>query len=266
MGYLHEGHRSLLRTARPQNDRVVLSIFVNPTQFGPTEDLDAYPRDLEADLQAAGEESVDYVFAPSERAMYSGNERTFVHVEELTDGLCGVSRPGHFRGVTTVVTKLFHLVQPTRAYFGEKDFQQLVVIEQMVRDLNFGVEIVRCPLVREAEGLALSSRNAYLSPAERRAALVLFRSLQLVRDRVRSGCVDPVHLRREAVRVLHEEPLAEIDYVEIVDSRDLQPAGRIDDHSRLMLAVRVGATRLIDNGVLKPPYPDLNQSVTAMGE
>jgi len=250
MGYLHEGHLSLVRAARGENQIVVLSIFVNPTQFGPNEDLSGYPRDLDADLAAAEREDVEYAFCPQPAAMYPEGELTWVSVDDLTEGLCGASRPTHFRGVTTIVAKLFNLVQPTRAYFGEKDFQQLLVIEQMVRDLDFDVEIVRCPLVREQDGLAMSSRNAYLSQDERQAALVLSRALHLARRRVRDGCRDSVHVRSEVVKLIADEPLAEIDYAELVDSRDLQPIGTIDQHSRLMLAVRLGDTRLIDNGLL----------------
>jgi pantoate--beta-alanine ligase len=251
MGSLHEGHLSLARAAGRENDVVVVSIFVNPTQFGPAEDFGAYPRDLEADLAVAESADVDYVFHPQPAGMYPTRQLTWVTVDELTDGLCGASRPGHFRGVTTVVAKLFNLVQPTRAYFGEKDFQQLVVIEQMVRELDFDVEIVRCPLIREPDGLALSSRNAYLSDAERKAALALYRSLQRAQERVCGGCKDPVRLRQEVVEFLSGEPLAETEYVEIVDSRDLQAVGGIDEHSRLLLAVRIGDTRLIDNALLK---------------
>lgn len=251
MGFLHEGHLSLARAARRENGVVVLSIFVNPTQFGPAEDFGAYPRDLEADLSAAESAGVDYVFHPQPADMYPSRQLTWVTVEELTDGLCGASRPGHFRGVTTVVAKLLNLVQPMRAYFGEKDFQQLVVIEQMVRELNCDVAVVRCPLVREPDGLAMSSRNAYLSAAERKAALVLYRALQRAQERVRGGCKDPVRLRREVVECLSGEPLAEIEYAEFVDSRDLQPTGAVDEHARLLLAVRLGDTRLIDNALLK---------------
>lgn len=224
MGYLHEGHASLLRKARAENDLVVLSIFVNPIQFGPNEDFERYPRDPEKDLALAEREGVDFVFLPSVEEMYPQPTRTHIKVAGLTDVLCGASRPGHFDGVTTVVGKLFHIVQPDRAYFGQKDAQQVAVITRMVEDLNFDVEVIPCPIVREADGLALSSRNVYLSAEERQAALVLSRSLE--RARAKAEGERPVtagELRAEIRDTISAEPLANIDYVEISDFPELSP-------------------------------------------
>lgn len=259
MGYLHEGHASLLRKARGENDLVVLSVFVNPIQFGPNEDFERYPRDAEKDLALAEREGVDAVFMPSVEEMYPRPTRTKVKVAELTERLCGASRPGHFDGVTTVVSKLFHIVQPARAYFGQKDAQQVAVIAQMAEDLNFDVEIVPCPIVREADGLALSSRNVYLSPEERKAALVLSRSLLQAREKAQAGgAVTAGEIRADLTRSIGDEPLADIDYVEIADFPGLSPladAERLDDAGRgadalIAVAVKFGTTRLIDNVIL----------------
>ncbi|MEK5165080.1 pantoate--beta-alanine ligase [Paenibacillus sp. FSL R5-0527] len=259
MGYLHEGHASLLRKARGENDLVVLSVFVNPIQFGPNEDFERYPRDAEKDLALAEREGVDAVFMPSVEEMYPRPTRTKVKVAELTERLCGASRPGHFDGVTTVVSKLFHIVQPARAYFGQKDAQQVAVIAQMAEDLNFDVEIVPCPIVREADGLALSSRNVYLSPEERKAALVLSRSLLQAQEKAKAGgAVTAGEIRADLTRSIGDEPLADIDYVEIADFPGLSPladAERLDDAGRgadalIAVAVKFGTTRLIDNVIL----------------
>jgi pantoate--beta-alanine ligase len=265
MGFLHEGHASLLRKARAENDLVVLSIFVNPIQFGPNEDFERYPRDPEKDLALAEREGVDFVFLPSVEEMYPQPTRTNIKVADLTDVLCGASRPGHFDGVTTVVGKLLHIVQPDRAYFGQKDAQQVAVIAQMVLDLNFDVEIVPCPIVREFDGLALSSRNVYLSAEERQAALVLSRSLLAVQakanveDNVTAG-----EVLAELRDSIGAEPLAVIDYVEIADFPGLSPlAGgdRLDVAGRqsdvlIAVAVKFGKTRLIDNVILTKKVND----------
>ncbi|MFR9708773.1 pantoate--beta-alanine ligase [Paenibacillus sp. MB22_1] len=259
MGYLHEGHASLLRKARAENDLVVLSIFVNPIQFGPNEDFERYPRDPEKDRALAEREGVDFVFLPTVEEMYPEPTRTHIKVDGLTDVLCGASRPGHFDGVTTVVGKLFHIVQPDRAYFGQKDAQQVAVITRMVEDLNFDVEVIPCPIVREADGLALSSRNVYLSPEERQAALVLSRSLEDARAKAEGQTpVTAGELRAEIRDTISAEPLANIDYVEISDFPELSPLADdecVDAAGRqkgvlIAVAVKFGTTRLIDNVIL----------------
>ncbi|WP_028539163.1 pantoate--beta-alanine ligase [Paenibacillus sp. J14] len=259
MGYLHEGHASLLRKARAENDLVVLSIFVNPIQFGPNEDFERYPRDPEKDLALAEREGVDFVFLPTVEEMYPEPTRTHIKVDGLTDVLCGASRPGHFDGVTTVVGKLFHIVQPDRAYFGQKDAQQVAVITRMVEDLNFDIEVIPCPIVREADGLALSSRNVYLSPEERQAALVLSRSLEDARAKAEGQTpVTAGELREEIREKISAEPLANIDYVEVSDFPELLPLAedeRVDAAGRqkgvfIAVAVKFGTTRLIDNVIL----------------
>jgi pantoate--beta-alanine ligase len=247
MGYLHEGHRSLVRAARAADDFVVVSIFVNPLQFGPNEDLDRYPRDLEADLAACEQEGADIVFAPSVSEMYPGPPATTVHVQGLTGALCGVSRPTHFDGVTTVVTKLLSLVGPCHAYFGRKDAQQLAVVTRMVEDLNLPVAVVGCPLVREADGLALSSRNAYLSAEERIAATVLSRALRAGAEIVAAGERDPARVLAVVRGVLASEPLVEPEYVELRDAREIAPVERVDGALLLAVAAHLGTTRLIDN-------------------
>lgn len=258
MGYLHDGHASLLRKARQTSDLVVLSIFVNPIQFGPNEDYDRYPRDAEKDLALAEREGVDVVFMPSAQEMYPEPIRTKIKVEELTERLCGASRPGHFDGVTTVVGKLFHIVQPDQAFFGQKDAQQVAVIKQMVKDLNFGIDIIPCPIVREADGLALSSRNVYLTPEQRKAALVLSKSLHFVEEKAKSvGGVIVGDIRYDLIDTISNEPLAEIEYVEITKFPDLialEDPDRLDSVGSdvlIALAVKFGSTRLIDNVILE---------------
>ncbi len=250
MGYLHEGHLSLVRRARAENDHVAVSIFVNPTQFGPHEDYNRYPRDLERDLRLLEPLGVDLVFAPSVEEMYPPGFQTWVIVEEVSRPLEGAARPGHFRGVATVVTKLFNIVQPDRAYFGQKDAQQAVVIRRMVQDLNIPVEIVVCPTVREPDGLAMSSRNTYLNPEERRAATVLFRALQAAKARYEQGERDAERLREAMREVIQAEPLARLDYVSVADPETLQELDRVEDRALLSLAVYIGKTRLIDNILL----------------
>jgi pantoate--beta-alanine ligase len=254
MGYLHEGHLSLVRRARTENGAVVVSIFVNPTQFGPQEDFDRYPRDEERDLSLLAAEGADAVFIPTASEMYPDGFNTWVEVKgPLVERLEGASRPGHFRGVTTVVAKLFSIVQPQRAYFGEKDAQQLRVIAKMVADLNLPVEIVACPTVREGDGLAMSSRNAYLSPEERRAALVVPGCLDLAQEIIRGQGLRDVGLVRESLRVyIGQKPQVEIDYVSVADAETLAELEVIDRPALVSVAVRVGRTRLIDNLTVVP--------------
>lgn len=247
MGYLHDGHLELMRRAKEQCGTVVISIFVNPTQFGPSEDYARYPRDLERDALMAGEVGVDAIFNPGTGEMYPEGFCTCVDVERITSILCGRSRPGHFRGVATVVTKLFNIVAPDYAFFGQKDAQQALVIKRMVDDLNIDVKIVTVPTVREADGLAMSSRNVYLNPEERKAALVLSRSLQQALESFKSGEKNGAFLRQMVVDLIKKEPLAEIDYVEIYSYPDLEPVEIIKNQALLALAVRIGKTRLIDN-------------------
>jgi pantoate--beta-alanine ligase len=248
MGYLHEGHLSLINRARKENDLVVVSLFVNPTQFGLGEDLDSYPKDLEKDASLCESEGADLLFAPDKGEMYHGDYGTYVDVTgELTKGLCGKTRPTHFRGVTSVVSKLFNIVSPDRAYFGQKDAQQVAVIKRMVRDLNFGLEIVVCPIVREPDGLAKSSRNIYLTKEEREAALVLNRSLKEAADLVSSGERDPLKIKLMIEDRIGKEPLSEIDYVEVVDAASIEPIGILKGNVLIALAVRFGKARLIDN-------------------
>ncbi len=250
MGYLHEGHLSLVRRARAENNHVAVSIFVNPTQFGPHEDYDRYPRDLERDLRLLEPLGVDLVFAPSVEEMYPPGFQTWVIVEEISRPLEGAARPGHFRGVATIVAKLLNIIQPDRAYFGQKDAQQAVVIRRMVRDLNIPVEIVVCPTVREPDGLAMSSRNTYLSPEERRAATVLFRALQTAKAYYEQGERDAERLREAMRTVIQAEPLARLDYVSVADPETLQELSRVEGRALLSLAVYIGKTRLIDNILL----------------
>ncbi len=250
MGYLHEGHLSLVRRARAECASVVVSIFVNPTQFGPNEDLDKYPRDLPRDLSLLEAEGVDLVWTPTPEVMYPPGFQTWVTVEEITQVLEGARRPGHFRGVTTVVAKLFHGVQPQKAYFGQKDAQQARVIQQMVRDLNFPLEIVVCPIVREADGLAMSSRNVYLNPEERRAATVLYRGLSAAKAAFERGERDADHLRQIVTEIVNAEPLAKLQYVSCADPDTLQELHGPVERALLSMAVFVGSTRLIDNMLL----------------
>lgn len=259
MGYLHEGHASLLRRAGEMSNTVVMSIFVNPLQFGPNEDYDSYPRDEERDLELAEREGVDIVFIPSVEEMYPQPTRTTVSVSELTTRLCGASRPGHFNGVTTVVNKLFNIVQPDYAFFGLKDAQQVAVLRRMVSDLNMNVEIVPCPIVREGDGLALSSRNVFLSPEERSQALVLSRSLREARQSIEEGKVTTVAEVRELLTsVISNSPLAVIDYAEILTFPNLEGLENevlltdVNGEIIIALAVKFGRTRLIDNNVFIP--------------
>ena len=250
MGALHEGHLTLVRRARAENDHVVVSIFVNPTQFGPNEDFTAYPRDTERDLKLLEAEGVDYVFTPGVKEMYQAGAETYVEVGSITDRLEGEHRPGHFRGVATVVLKLLNILKPTHAYFGRKDAQQLVVIRRMVRDLNLDVEIVPVETVREADGLALSSRNAYLNDSERQAALCLSSALNLAREMWTRGTRDADYIRRRMLDIISDEELARPDYVSIADPNTLEELERIHGPALISMAVRIGRTRLIDNVTL----------------
>jgi pantoate--beta-alanine ligase len=250
MGALHEGHLSLVRAAKAQCGAVVVSIFVNPTQFGPTEDLAKYPRQFDRDCQLLRQEGVDFLFAPPVEEIYPLGNVTWVLVEGLSDKLDGRSRPGHFRGVTTVVAKLFHIIEPHAAFFGQKDAAQLAVIRRMVQDLHFRVEIVACPIVREADGLAMSSRNAYLNREERGRALILHRSLEQVERDFRGGERIATKLISAARELLVTEPLVRVDYLEIVDPDSLDPVERTSGKALIAIAAYVGTTRLIDNIVL----------------
>lgn len=250
MGYLHEGHLSLVRAARAGCASVAASIFVNPTQFGPTEDLDKYPRDLERDLRLLEAAGVDLVWTPTRNEMYPANFQTWVTVDAITTRLEGEIRPGHFRGVTTVVAKLFNGVQPQRAYFGQKDAQQALVIRRMVQDLAFPVEIIVCPIVREPDGLAMSSRNVYLNPAERQAARVLSRALNAAREAYLAGERDAEQLRRIALAIFVAEPLARVQYVSLADAQTLQELEQVSGPALLSTAAYIGKTRLIDNLLL----------------
>lgn len=247
MGYLHEGHGSLISAARKKNDKVVVSIFVNPIQFGPTEDLASYPRDLEKDKAFCESLGADLIFHPEPEEMYHENFSTYVDMSVLTEELCGLSRPGHFRGVCTVVNKLFNIVQPDRAYFGQKDAQQLAVIRHMVEDLNINVKIVGCPIVREEDGLAKSSRNTYLSEQERKAALILSRTIALGEQMVKDGETDAVKLVDAMKKNIETEPLAKIDYVKAVDGLTMQQIETLKSPALIAMAVYIGKTRLIDN-------------------
>lgn len=250
MGYLHDGHLSLARRARQECKCVVTSIFVNPTQFGPGEDLEKYPRSLEKDLKLLESAGVDLVWTPTPEVLYPPGYQTWVEVERLTQPLEGAVRPGHFRGVTTVVSKLFNAVRPDKAYFGQKDAQQAAVIRQMVRDLNYPLEIVVCPTLREADGLAMSSRNSYLNPAERQAAVVLFGALSAARSAFENGEKDADKLRQVVQDVISAEPLARLQYVSCADYDSLAELETVNAKALLSLAVFVGKTRLIDNFIL----------------
>ncbi|EGO65087.1 pantoate--beta-alanine ligase [Acetonema longum] len=251
MGALHEGHLTLMRQGKKDCDVVIASIFVNPVQFGPNEDFDRYPRDLQGDSEKAARAGVDAIFHPSAREMYPEGYATYVNVEGMTEKLCGSSRPGHFRGVTTVVLKLLNIVQPDKAYFGQKDAQQALVLKRMAQDLNLNAAIEIVPIVRENDGLALSSRNMYLSPQERQAALILYRSLCRAEKLVAGGEYDSKAIREAVLAVLEQEPLAELDYAEIYHYPSLQDMERLEDKALLALAVRIGKTRLIDNIILE---------------
>jgi pantoate--beta-alanine ligase len=250
MGFFHEGHLQLMRFGRQPTDRLVVSLFVNPLQFGPNEDLQRYPRDFDRDAHLAEKEGADFLFVPDSREMYGPEFQTRIRVEHLTAPLCGGLRPGHFDGVTTVVAKLFHIVRPHRAIFGEKDFQQLVVIRRMVDDLNFDITIIGHAIVREPDGLAMSSRNSYLSPDERRSALCLYKSLLLARRMVSAGEVDVDRLKEEIFNHIQSYADVTVDYVAVVDQATLQGKKKADKSAILAMAVRIGATRLIDNGRL----------------
>lgn len=247
MGYLHEGHKSLIERACKENDKVVVSVFVNPTQFGPGEDLATYPRDIQRDAALCEDAGATLIFNPEPEEMYFDDFHTYVTMESLSDELCGKTRPIHFRGVCTVVSKLFHIVAPDRAYFGQKDAQQLAIIKRMVRDLNFDIEIVGCPIVREADGLAKSSRNTYLNPEERKAALVLSRAVRLGQELIQKGERNADVIVEKMKQLIEEEPLAKIDYVQAVDAISIQPVAEIKGTVLVAMAVYIGKTRLIDN-------------------
>ena len=250
MGYLHEGHQSLIKKSASQNDRTVVSVFVNPIQFGPNEDLEAYPRDLNRDIKAVEEAGGDLIFNPEPSEMYPGHFTSFIDTTETTELLCGAVRPVHFRGVCTVVGKLFNIVTPDRAYFGQKDAQQLATIRRFVRDLNFPLEIIACPIVREEDGLAKSSRNTYLNAEERQAALILSKSLKKGKEAIESGGKDAKTIIAIIKNSLQSEPLARIDYVEVVDFENIQRVDKIEGETLVAIAVYIGKTRLIDNFII----------------
>ncbi len=250
MGYLHEGHQSLIGKSAEQNDRTVVSVFVNPIQFGPNEDLEAYPRDLDRDIRKVEEAGGDLIFNPEPAEMYPGHFTSFIDTTETTELLCGAVRPVHFRGVCTVVGKLFNIVCPDRAYFGQKDAQQLATIRRFVRDLNFPLEIVACPIVREADGLAKSSRNTYLNAEERQAALILSKSLKKGQEAIAGGERDAQTVVGIITESLKSEPLARIDYVEVVDFENIQRISKIEGETLVAIAVYIGKTRLIDNFIV----------------
>lgn len=247
MGYLHEGHESLIKRASEENDKVVVSIFVNPIQFGPKEDLSTYPRDLERDSKVCEGAGADIIFHPKSEEMYFEDFSTFVDMNGLTSGLCGKSRPTHFRGVCTVVTKLFNIVSPDRAYFGEKDAQQLAIIKRMVRDLNIDVEVIGCHIVREKDGLAKSSRNTYLSIEERSAATILSKALNIAREKIKDGERTSSNIISTIKEIIESEKLARIDYIEVVDSFSMEGVDTIEKSVLVAIAVFIGKTRLIDN-------------------
>lgn len=250
MGYLHEGHGSLITKAREKNDKVVVSIFVNPMQFGPTEDLDSYPRDLEKDSKFCESLGADLIFHPEPEEMYHDDFSSYVDMSVLTEELCGLSRPVHFRGVCTVVTKLFNIVQPDNAYFGQKDAQQLAIIKHMVQDLNMDINVVGCPIVREEDGLAKSSRNTYLSPEERKAALILSKTVKLAKELIDAGEKDADVVVAKMKENIETEPMAKIDYVKAVNGLTMQQQKEIKAPMLIAMAVYIGKTRLIDNMIL----------------
>lgn len=247
MGYLHEGHQSLVKKAVEENDRVVVSIFVNPIQFAPNEDLATYPRDLEADTKLCDSTGADLIFHPQPEEMYPQGFSTHIEMDNLTKELCGKTRPTHFGGVCTVVSKLFNIVQPDKAYFGQKDAQQLAIIKRMVKDLNFDIEIVGCPIIREADGLAKSSRNTYLSAEERQAALILSKAIKLGEDMVKGGETDAKAVIKAMTDKINTEPLAKIDYVNAVNALTIEPIDTLSGEVLVAIAVYIGKTRLIDN-------------------
>lgn len=246
MGYLHEGHQSLIKNAL-ENDKVIVSIFVNPIQFGPGEDFATYPRDIDRDMEKCSEAGADLIFAPLPEEMYLNDFSTFVDMTGPTDDLCGKARPGHFKGVCTVVNKLFNIVAPDKAYFGEKDAQQLAVIKRMVRDLNINIKIIGCPIIREKDGLAKSSRNTYLSVEERKAALVINKALTSGKNMIQNGEKNPDKIVSAITSVINEEPLAKIDYIKIVDADTISAVSEINENILVAAAVYIGKTRLIDN-------------------
>ncbi|MDO4481720.1 MAG: pantoate--beta-alanine ligase [Bacillota bacterium] len=251
MGFLHEGHKSLILRAAAENDRVVVSDFVNPTQFGPGEDLESYPRDINRDAALCEEAGASVIFNPEPSEMYAPDFSTYVNMENLSKGLCGKTRPIHFRGVCTVVSKLFNIVSPDRAYFGQKDAQQLAIIRRMVRDLNIDIEIVGCPIIRESDGLAKSSRNTYLNPEERQAALCLSRAVKLGEKMAAEGEKDADRIVSEMISLIQAEPLAKIDYVEAVNGVTIEPVHKIEGTVLVAMAVYIGKTRLIDNFIIE---------------
>lgn len=250
MGYLHEGHKSLMERARKENDKVVVSIFVNPMQFGPNEDLEAYPRDLERDAKICEEAGIDWIFHPEVEEMYGPDFCGYVDMHTLPEKLCGASRPAHFRGVQTVVSKLFHIIPADRAYFGQKDAQQLAIIRRMVMDLNFDIEIIGCPIIREEDGLAKSSRNTYLSAEERKQAVILNQSLEEAIKAIDAGEKDAAKVKEIIVSKLNSCPLAKIDYVEVVSFDTIQPIEKVEGAVLIAIAVYIGTTRLIDNRII----------------
>ena len=245
MGYLHDGHAALIDQARKDNDKVIVSIFVNPTQFGENEDLNSYPRDINRDKSLCEAHKADIIFSPTSDEMYH-DRKAFVNIVELSDTLCGISRPIHFKGVCTVVTKLFNIIQPTNAYFGEKDAQQLAIIRKMVYDLNFPVNIIGVPIVRESDGLAKSSRNTYLSSEERKAATILYKAIQMGKQTIKHGA-SADSIINTMTEIINTEPLAKIDYVSVVDANTMQPVHEITSPVLVAMAVYIGSTRLIDN-------------------
>lgn len=251
MGFLHEGHKSLILRASAENDRVVVSDFVNPTQFGPGEDLEAYPRDINRDAALCEEANADLIFNPEPSEMYYDDCSTYVNISSLSDELCGKSRPIHFKGVCTVVSKLFNIVNPDRAYFGQKDAQQLAIIKRMVRDLNFDIKIVGCPIIREEDGLAKSSRNTYLNQDERKAALILSKAIKLGEDLANSGEKDTNKIISKMIDLINTEPMAKIDYVQAVDAISVKPVDKMEGSVLIAMAVYIGKTRLIDNFIFE---------------
>ena len=251
MGYLHEGHKSLIDRAVADNDRVVVSVFVNPMQFGPSEDLESYPRDMDRDAALCEDAGASLIFHPEPSEMYHDDFSSFVDMSTLTGGLCGKTRPIHFRGVCTVVSKLFNIVTPDRAYFGQKDAQQLAIIRRMVRDLNMDIEIVGCPIVREEDGLAKSSRNTYLNEEERKAALILSKAVFLGKKMVEDGETSAAAVKEAMIKKIESEPMAKIDYVEAVDGLSMQPVEEIKAPVLVAMAVYIGKTRLIDNFIVE---------------
>ncbi|MCR4955384.1 MAG: pantoate--beta-alanine ligase [Lachnospiraceae bacterium] len=251
MGYLHEGHASLMKEARKRDDKVVVSVFVNPMQFGPSEDLDSYPRDINADSKLCEEMGVDLIFHPEPSEMYHDDFCSFTDINGLSNHLCGLSRPIHFRGVCTVLNKLFNIVMPDRAYFGQKDAQQAAIVKQFVKDLNLPLEIVRCPIIREADGLAKSSRNTYLSAEERKAALILSKAIFLGQELVEKGETSAKKVTDQMTDLIKTEPLADIEYVTAVNGLTMEEVDEIKDPTLVAIAVRIGKTRLIDNFVVE---------------